>query len=116
MNELGDPALHFCPGQRLHFRTAPTDNKQVLALIASVLTGQPRGGVPVPRMVFRIADNSAFAVHVPIPRAEGIVNIVLGERQQKLMELGVGLVYDLLMQTAAKLRHIGIEPDQLQIV
>ena len=112
LNELGDPALHLCPGQLHGFRTARTDGE---CPIAAILMGEPCGGIPVPRVVFHIADNSAFAVHIPIPRAEGIVNILLGERAQKLMELRIGLVYDLLMQTAAKFRHIGVQPDQLQI-
>ena len=67
-------------------------------------------------MVFHIADNGAFAPGIPIPCAEGIVNIVLGKGAQQFMEPGIGFVYDLLMQTAVKLRHIGIEPDKLQIV
>ena len=66
-------------------------------------------------MVFHIADNGALAPSIPIPCAEGIVNIVLGKGAQQFVEPGIGFVYDLLMQTAVELRHIRIEPDKLHI-
>ena len=66
-------------------------------------------------MVFHIADNGALAPSIPIPCAEGIVNIVLGKGAQQFMEPGIGFVYDLLMQTVTKFRHIRKKPDQLHV-
>ncbi|SOY32978.1 hypothetical protein AMURIS_05746 [Acetatifactor muris] len=66
-------------------------------------------------MLLHIADYGPFAVHIAVPCTEGFVNIVLGERAQKLMELWIGFGNHLLMQAVAELRHIRILFDKLYI-
>ena len=114
-NELCDPALDLGPGQFQHLRTALTDNEQIFARSPAVLTGQPLRRTFFPPMGLHVADNTALAVQITVPRLEGLVNIVLGQRPQQLMELGIGFVYDLPMQPVTKFRHIRKEPNQFHI-
>ena len=66
-------------------------------------------------MLFHVADNSVFALNIAVPCADGIVNVILRERTQHFMEPWVGFVNYFPVQPLAELRHIGIEPNQLQI-
>ncbi len=81
----------------------------------AVLPGQPCGSIFFPPMLLHIADYGPFAVHIAVPCTEGFVNIVLGERAQKLMELWIGFGNHLLMQAVAELRHIRILFEKLHI-
>ena len=67
-------------------------------------------------MVFHIADNGSFACNIAVPCLECIINIILRQRTQQLMELGIGLCNRLLMQTVTELRHIRVQTDQLNIM
>ena len=66
-------------------------------------------------MLFHVADNGVFALNIAVPCADGIVNVILRERTQHFMEPWVGFVNYFPVQPLAELRHIGIEPNQLQI-
>ena len=77
LDELGDTALHICPGQFCTFRTAGSDHKQALTLVTAILTGKPCGGVFISGMILHIPNNSPFAGDIAIPCTERIVNIVL---------------------------------------
>ncbi len=68
-----------------------------------------------PCMIFHVADNSVFALDIAIPCTNGTINIIVRKRAQQFMELWIGLVNHFPVQALAELRHIGIEPNQLQI-
>ena len=88
----------------------------VFAVAAVKLMGQPRSGVFLPCMVFHVADNGVFAPDPAIPVLDSPVNVIVRERAQQLMELGIGFVCHFPVQPLAKLRHIGEQADQLYIV
>ena len=115
LDELGNSALYLGPGQFNPFWASGADHKQALAVTAAVFLSQPCGGIFFPPMLFHVADNGVFALNITIPCADGIINVILRERTQHFMEPWVSLVDDFPLQALAKLRHIGIEPNQLQI-
>jgi len=85
LNELGNPALYLRPGQ-LHFlRAASADNEQAVA--AAIFLGQPCGGVFPPGVVFHIAGYGVLTLNIAVPRTEGGVDVRLGKRAQKFVEL-----------------------------
>ena len=60
-------------------------------------------------------DHRTFAGNVPIPSADGIVDVILRKRAQQLVETRIGLVNDFLVQALAELRRIGIELEQFPV-
>ena len=80
LDKLGNPALHLRPWQFHLFWASRTDDER--AFTAVVLAGQPCSSVPVPGMILHVADNSVFAFHPAVPRTNGIVNVILGQRPQ----------------------------------
>ena len=115
LDELCNPALCLGPGQHRSFGAFRANRKRGFAVATIKLMGQPCGGIFFPSMLFHIADNGVFALNIAVPCADGIVNVILRERTQHFMELWVGFVNDFPVQPLAELRHIGIEPNQLQI-
>lgn len=57
-----------------------------------------------------------FALDLAIPGLDSTVNIIVRERAQQLMELGIGFICHFPVQPLAKLRHIREQADQLYIV
>ena len=68
--------------------------------------GQPCSSVFLPRMVFHVADNGVFTLDLAIPVLDSPVNVIVRERAQQFMELGIGLVCHFPVQPLAKFRHI----------
>ena len=116
LNELGDPALHLGPGQHRSFGAFRSDCKRSFTVAAVKLMGQPRSGVFLPRMVFHVADNGVFAFDFTVPVLDSPVNVIVRERAQQLMELGICFVCHFTVQPLAKFRHIREQADQLYIV
>ena len=85
LDQLSNAPLYLRPRQFRFLRASGSDNKQALAVAAAILMTQPCGGILLPCMIFHITDNCVFALNITIPRTNGIVNIILGERTQKLM-------------------------------
>ena len=77
LNQLGNPALDLGPGEFDGFRASGADDEQTFIFRTAVFLRQPCGGAFVPGMVLHVADYGPFAVHIPIPCAEGVINIVL---------------------------------------
>ena len=67
LDKLGNPALHLCPGQHRFTINPGNGNPQRLTEVCAILTGKPRGGVPLPAVSFHIAHYGAFAVDAAIP-------------------------------------------------
>ena len=59
--------------------------------------GQPRSGVFFPRMSPHVTDNGLFALNIAVPCPDSIINVILRERAQQLMELGIGLADNLAL-------------------
>ena len=66
-------------------------------------------------MVFHVADNGVFALDFAIPVLDSLVDVIVRERAQQLMELGIGLVYDFPMKALPELRGVRIEAKQPHI-
>ena len=115
LDELGNPALYLWPGQHRSFGAFRANRKRGLAVAAVKFMSQPCGGIFLPRMVFHVTDNSVFAFNFAIPVLDSFVDVIVRERTQHFMEPWVGLVDDFPVQALPELRHIGIEPNQLQI-
>ena len=77
--------------------------------------GQPCCGVSFSRMVFHVADNGVLALDFAIPVLDSLVDVIVRERAQQLMELGIGLVYDFPMKALPELRGVRIEAKQPHI-
>ena len=116
LDELGNPALYLGPGQRRSFWAFRAYCKRGLTVAAVKFTSQPCSGVFFPRMVFHVADNSVFALNLTIPLLDSPINVIVRERTQQLMELGIGFVCHFPVQPLAKFRHIREQADQLYIV
>ena len=115
MNELGDSLLHHLPCQLCGLRAPGTDSKVAVGVFTAIFAGKPRGGIFLLRMLPHIADNGVLAFNSAVPGADRIVNIVLRQRAEKLVEAGIALVKDLLVQPCAELRIVGKQLDQLHI-
>ena len=115
LDELGDSALYLGPGQRRSFGAFRADRKRSFAVAAVKLMGQPRSGVFLPCMVLHVADNGVFAFDFAIPVLDSLVDVIVRERAQQLMELGIGLVYDFPMKALPELRGVRIEAKQPHI-
>lgn len=106
LDELGNPALHLGPGKRRSFGAFRADRKRSFAVAAIKLMGQPHSGVFFPCMVFHVADNGVFTLDLAIPVLDSPVNVIVRERAQQFMELGIGFVCHFSVQPLAKFRHI----------
>ena len=115
LNELGNPALYFGPGQLCPFGGFRANRQRAFIVLSMKFTGQPFGGVFFPRMVVHIADNCVFALNIAVPCTDGIVNIILRERTQHFMEAWVGFVNYFPVQALPELRHIGIKAEQSHV-
>lgn len=91
------------------------DRKRGFTIATIKLMGQPCCGVSFSRMVFHVADNGVFALDFAIPVLDSLVDVIVRERTQQLMELGIGLVYDFPMKALPELRGVRIEAKQPHI-
>ena len=67
LDELGNPALHLCPGQHRFGIHTGNGNPQWLGGICAILTGKPCGGIPLPAVGLHVPHYGAFAVDAAIP-------------------------------------------------
>ena len=115
LDELGNPALYLGPGQHLSFRAFRANRKRSLAVAAVKLMGQPCGGVFFPPMLLHVTDNGVFTFDFSVPVLDSFVDVIVRERTQQLVELGIGLVDDFPMKALTELRRVGIEAEQLHV-
>ena len=115
LDELGNPALYLGPRQRRSFGAFRADRKRSFSVAAIKLMGQPYSGVFLPCMVFHVANNGVFAFNFTVPVLDCPVDVIVRERAQQLMELGIGLVYDFPMKALPELRGVRIEAKQPHI-
>ena len=113
--ELGNPSLHLGPRQFHFYGASGAGEQQLCAVPAAIFAGQPGSGIFLSCMICHIVDHRTFAGNVPIPSADGIVDVILRKRAQQLVETRIGLVNDFSVQALAELRRIGIELEQLPV-
>ena len=105
-DELRDTPLHLRPCQFGGFRASSADDKEIVALLAAVLAGEPCGGFFFAPVLLHIPHYGVLALDISVPCTECIVYIVLRERTQQIMEPRIGSLKSLSVQAAAELRHI----------
>ena len=116
LDELGNPALYLGPGQRRSFRAFRANRKWGFAVAAVKLMGQPCGGIFFPPMFLHVTGNGVFTFDFAVPILDSLVDVIVRERAQQLVELGIGFVCHFPVQPLSKLRHIREQADQLYIV